>query len=70
MLDEKDRVSVKSKQSATNFGFGNGKICTSIENVLIPAEIGRLKVNIETDVVPYDLSLLLRKFSMQKQTLN
>ena len=50
MLDEKYRISVKSK-----FRFGDGKINTSIENVLIPAEIGGLKVNIETDVVPSDL---------------
>ena len=65
-LDEKDQVSVKSKQSATKFRFGDGKIYTSIENVLIPAEIGGLKVNIVTDVVPCDHPLLLSKFSMQK----
>ena len=57
---------MKSKQSATKFHFGDGKIYTSIENMLIPAEIGGLKVNIETDVVPCDLPLLLSKYSMQK----
>ena len=57
---------MKSKQSATKFRFGDGKIYTSIENVLIPAEIGGLKVNIETNVVSCDLPLLLSKCSMQK----
>ena len=57
---------MKSKQSATKFRFGDGKIYISIENALIPAEIGGLKVNIETDVVPCDLLLLLSKCSMQK----
>ena len=31
---------MKSKQSAAKCHFGNGKIYTSIENVLTPDEIG------------------------------
>ena len=57
---------MKSKQSVTRFRFADGKIYTSIENVLIPAEMGGLKVNVETDVLPCDLPLLLSKCSMQK----
>ena len=57
---------MKSKQSRTKFRFVDAKIYTSVENVLIPAVIGGLKINIETDVAPCDIPLLLSKYSMQK----
>ncbi|CAL9707805.1 unnamed protein product [Knipowitschia caucasica] len=53
-------------QSHRPFKFGDGKVVYSVKNVKIPAKIGNTKCNIETEVVPVNIPLLLSKTSLKR----
>uniref|UniRef100_M4AZE1 Integrase catalytic domain-containing protein n=1 Tax=Xiphophorus maculatus TaxID=8083 RepID=M4AZE1_XIPMA len=53
-------------QSHRPFKFGDGKIVYSIKKVKLPAKIGNTKCNIETEVVPANIPLLLSKASLKR----
>lgn len=53
-------------QSRRAFKFGDGKIVHSIKRVKVPAKIGQTRCNIETEVVPVDIPLLLSKTSLKR----
>lgn len=53
-------------QSHRPFKFGDGKVVYSVKKVKIPAKIGTIKCNIETEVVPVNIPLLLSKTSLKR----
>ena len=54
------------KLSRRPFKFGDGKVVYSTKSLKIPARIGQTKCQIETEVVPADVPLLLSKASMKR----
>ena len=65
-LTELEKQNIKERPRFTQFKFGDGRKITSIKKVIIPATLGDIKVNIETDVIDEDIPLLLSKDSMKK----
>ncbi|ESO93699.1 hypothetical protein LOTGIDRAFT_153154 [Lottia gigantea] len=65
-LNEEERSAVKKEPSRKGFRFGDGLQVSSFEKVTIPAKIGDVKCNIETEVVNTDIPLLLSKDSLKK----
>ena len=65
-LDEKERLTVKSKSTNKMFRFGDGVRTKSKSCVTIPAQIGETKCNIVTEVVESDIPLLLGKPSLKR----
>lgn len=53
-------------QSHRPFKFGDGKVVYSVKKVKIPAKIGNTRCNIETEVVPVNIPLLLSKTSLKR----
>ena len=53
-------------QSARPFKFGDGRVIHSTKKVKIPAMIGQTRCQIETEVVPADIPLLLSKTSLKR----
>ena len=65
-LEQKKKKKIKIGTSAKTFKFGNGAKVKSYMKATIPAQIGDIKCNIETEVVDIDLPLLLSKDSLKK----
>lgn len=66
---KKDTVKAMKKteiQSHRPFRFGDGKVIYSVKRLKIPAKIGHTKCNIETEVVPANIPLLLSKASLKR----
>lgn len=53
-------------QSHRPFMLGDGKMVYSVKKDKIPANIGNTRCNIETEVVPVNIPLLLSKTSLKK----
>ena len=60
------RMKDTETQSHRPFKFGDGKVVYSVKKVKIPAKIGNTKCNIETEVVPVNIPLLLSKTSLKR----
>ena len=60
-LSKEDSKLIEERPTSTRFKFGDGRVVQASRKVIIPAYIGDMKVNIETDVVSDDLPLLLSK---------
>lgn len=60
------RMKETETQSHRPFKFGDGKVVYSVKRVKIPAKIGNTKCNIETEVVPVNIPLLLSKMSLKR----
>lgn len=60
------RLKETETQSHRPFKFGDGKVVYSVKRVKIPAKIGNTKCNIETEVVPANVPLLLSKTSLKR----
>ena len=65
-LSEKDRRKVVKYSSDSKFKFGDGKTVDSIKSVNIPAQIRKVEINIQIDVINNELPLLLSKTAMTK----
>lgn len=65
-LQEDQKKVIKKKTSTKIFRFGDGAQVHSYMNATIPAQIGKTKCNIETEVVDVELPLLLSKDSLKK----
>lgn len=66
VLGKKRADSLKETESHRPFKFGDGKVVYSVKSVKIPAKIGNTKCNIETEVVPANIPLLLSKTSLKR----
>ena len=60
---------IKTSPSDANFKFGSGEGAKSMKKVFLPSVIGERSVLIETDVVKYDIPLLLSKDAMKKAAM-
>lgn len=60
------RMKETETHSHRPFKFGDGKVVYSVKRVKIPAKIGNTKCNIETEVVPVNIPLLLSKTSLKR----
>ena len=65
-LKGEDFSKVLKEESHTKFKFGDNKMIKSIRKVTFPAVIANTKVSLSTDVVDYNIPLLLSKESMKK----
>lgn len=65
-LPQRELMKIKDEKSARPFRFGDGKLVQSTRKVTIPATIGKTKCNIETEVVPADIPMLLSKTSLKR----
>ena len=65
-LSEEDKKLVKEEKSDTIFKFGDSKTICSMKRMTIPTEIAGKSVNLQTDVISYNLPLLLSKEAMKK----
>ena len=64
-LSDKEKRLVEEKKSTNLFKFGDNKVIKSNKIVTIPAIIGKIKVSITTDVIDYEIPLLLSKEAMK-----
>ena len=64
-LTDDDKVKVTERKSDTVFKFVDRKLFSSLKSVTIPAKIGLEYINIMTDVIDTELSLLLSKNAMK-----
>lgn len=67
-LKKGDLKNLKMTETHSNrpFKFGDGKVVYSTKKVKLPAQIGQTKCQIETEVVPAKIPLLLSKTSMKR----
>lgn len=67
-LNQSELTSLKKTEQCSHrpFKFGDGKVVHSMKRIKIPAKIGQTKCNIETEVVPAKIPLLLSKASMKR----
>ena len=65
-LSEPDKQRVIENKSNKVFRFGDSKMITSSKKVKIPIWIGNEKVILNTEVIDYNIPLLLSKESMKK----
>lgn len=65
-LNSDQKQKVTKSQSDKRFRFGDGNVVTSRQKVTIPAKIGKMKCNIEAEVVKADIPLLLSKESLKR----
>ncbi len=65
-LTQSQLSKIKETQSARPFKFGDGRVIHSTKKVNIPAMIGQTRCQIETEVVPADIPLLLSKMSLKR----
>lgn len=65
-LTQDDLLKIKNIKSARPFKFGDGRVVHSTKKVTIPAIIGQRRCQIETEVVPADIPLLLSKTSLKR----
>ena len=65
-LNDENLDNVQHCNSNRKFKFGDGVSVKATENVVIPAQIGEKKCNINTDVVDSDIPLLLSKESLKR----
>ena len=63
-LSYKERQSMKSIPSETNFVFGDGVEVTSARAVKIPVTIGTKAVKVQAEVIPNEIPLLLSRQTM------
>ena len=63
---ESEKMKRTEQRSNRPFKFGDGKVVHATRTLKIPAKIGQTKCNIETEVVPVKIPLLLSKSSMKK----
>ncbi|XDV39471.1 hypothetical protein PO909_008715, partial [Leuciscus waleckii] len=68
VLQKKSVKMMKETEAESHrpFKFGDGKVVYSGKRVKIPAKIGNMKCNIETEVVPINIPLLLSKTSLKR----
>lgn len=57
---------LSSVESNRPFKFGHGPVVNAVKMITIGGKIGKTKCNIETEVVPLDLPLLLSKESLKR----
>ena len=68
-LTDSERNEVIEKKSHKMFKFGDSKLIHSIKNVKVPVTIGKEKVILNTEVINYNIPLLLSKASMKKASV-
>lgn len=66
LLTPDEKRKIKSFDSCNEFSFGDGKTFKSLRLVEIPAVIGKVNVNIMTDVVDANIPLLLSLEAMKR----
>ena len=71
-LEPSDRKAVKEERSKATFRFGDGKECSSMKRLIIPAKVGRKKCLLGVEVVKAEIPLLISKPTMKnlKMELN
>ena len=65
-LSEEERSTISKSPSEYKFKFGDNKSVPSLYRVKIPAQIGKIDVTIETDVIKDKIPLLMSRMSMKK----
>lgn len=65
-LSDSDKANVVEEKSSKLFKFGDSKMIPSIKKVKVPIWIGDKKILLNTEVIRYDIPLLLSKASMKK----
>lgn len=65
-LSDFENKNITISESNQEFRFGDGALCRSTENCVIPAIIGNTTCKISTEVVDCDIPLLLSKDSLKK----
>ena len=65
-LDESEVKTIITKESNETFKFGQGDSIHSLGKIVIPVQLGKQKVTIESDIVEADIPLLLSKEALKK----
>ena len=65
-LSQKDRKSIYSEKTISDFRFGVGKIYRSTRLVHVPVHIGSFSATLAMHVVPCDVPLLMSRMSLKK----
>ena len=68
-LSEYDRSKILEEKSSNNFTFGDGVSVQSSKQVTVPCYLGGIRSTITTDVVEYEIPLLLSNKSMRKANM-
>lgn len=65
-LTQSELLKIEDIKSVSSFKFGDGSVVQSNKKMKIAAMTGQTKCQIETEVVPIDIPLLLSKTSLKR----